>query len=88
MTVASLAMTGSITADVVQLYVIGLPGMLAGLWAGFRLYGKLDDAAFRKLVLVMLLLAGLALAATYGWPLVYIRDGSAVALTSVSRPEH
>jgi uncharacterized protein len=75
MTVTSLAVTGSITADIVQLYVIGLPGMLAGLWAGFRLYGKLDDAAFRKLVLVMLLLAGLALTATYGWPLVRSHSG-------------
>jgi uncharacterized membrane protein YfcA len=41
--------------------LIGLPAMVAGLWAGFRLYGKLDDAAFRKLILVLLLVAGLGL---------------------------
>ena len=35
--------------------------MIAGLWAGFKLYGKLDDAAFRKLILVLLVLAGLGL---------------------------
>jgi uncharacterized membrane protein YfcA len=38
-----------------------MPAMLAGLWVGFRLYGKLDDAAFRKIILVLLVIAGLAL---------------------------
>lgn len=36
-------------------------GIVAGLWAGFGLYGKLDDAAFRKVILALLLLAGLGL---------------------------
>jgi uncharacterized membrane protein YfcA len=44
--------------------------MLGGLWLGFRLYGRLDEAAFRKVVLVLLLAAGLALTAAHGWPLV------------------
>ena len=35
--------------------------MVAGLWIGFKLYGKLNDAAFRKIILVLLLLAGLGL---------------------------
>jgi hypothetical protein len=35
--------------------------MVAGLWVGFKLYGKLDDAAFRKVMLVLLLVAGLGL---------------------------
>ena len=41
--------------------MIGLPAMFAGLWLGFKLYGKLDDTAFRKVILVLLLLAGLGL---------------------------
>jgi uncharacterized membrane protein YfcA len=57
----SLSIVGAITADVVRLYLIGLPAMLAGLWVGFKLYGKLDDAAFRKVILVLLLIAGLGL---------------------------
>jgi uncharacterized membrane protein YfcA len=57
----SLGIAGAITADVMRLYLIGLPAMLAGLWVGFKLYGKLDDAAFRKVILVLLLLAGLGL---------------------------
>ena len=36
-------------------------GNARGLWTGFKLYGKLDDAAFRKLILVLLILAGLGL---------------------------
>jgi uncharacterized membrane protein YfcA len=37
--------------------------LLLGLWLGLRLYGKLDDAAFRKAILWLLLLAGVALIA-------------------------
>jgi uncharacterized protein len=59
--VISLAVAGVITADVLRLYALGLPAMVAGLWVGFKLYGKLDDAAFRKVILVLLLLAGLGL---------------------------
>jgi uncharacterized membrane protein YfcA len=56
--VISLAVAGAITADILRLYLLGLPAMMAGIWIGFRLYGKLDDAAFRKLILVLLLVAG------------------------------
>jgi uncharacterized protein len=59
--VISLGIAGAITADVLRLYLLGLPALIAGLWAGFRLYGKLDDAKFRKVILVLLLLAGFAL---------------------------
>jgi uncharacterized membrane protein YfcA len=37
-----------------------LPALLAGTWLGVKLYGRLDGAAFRKIVLV-LLLSGAAL---------------------------
>jgi uncharacterized membrane protein YfcA len=59
--VVSLGVAGAITADILRLYLIGLPAMVAGLWVGFKLYGKLDDAAFRKVMLVLLLVAGLGL---------------------------
>ena len=57
-TAISLSFTGVVTMEIVKLYVLGLPALLAGLWIGFKLYGKLDDVAFRKLVLVLLLVAG------------------------------
>jgi uncharacterized membrane protein YfcA len=61
MNVISLALAGVITAHSLQLYLLGLPAMLAGLWSGFKLYGRLDDATFRKIILVLLTLAGLGL---------------------------
>ena len=64
--VITLSLAGAITPYTLRLYLLGLPAMVAGLWAGFRLYGKLDDAAFRKLILVLLLISGLALIAPHG----------------------
>jgi uncharacterized membrane protein YfcA len=69
-TALSLSLTGVVTVEIAKLYVLGLPALLAGLWLGFRLYGKLDDAAFRKLVLVLLLVSGLALIAAQAWPMM------------------
>jgi uncharacterized membrane protein YfcA len=68
-TALSLSLTGVVTADIAKLYVLGLPALLAGLWVGFKLYGKIDDAAFRKLVLVLLLVSGFGLIAAQGWPM-------------------
>jgi uncharacterized membrane protein YfcA len=59
--VASLAIAGVITTDILRLYLLGLPAMVVGIWIGFKLYGKLDEAGFRKLILVLLLVAGLGL---------------------------
>jgi hypothetical protein len=57
----TLSLAGAITAPTVKLYVLGVPLMLAGVWSGFRLYGKLDEAAFRKVILVLLLASGVVL---------------------------
>lgn len=48
MTAISLTASGSITAETVKLYMLGLPALLAWLWVGFRLYRKLDNTALRK----------------------------------------
>jgi uncharacterized membrane protein YfcA len=53
--------TGTIDGATFRLFLIGLPAVLAGTWAGLRLYGRLDEAGFRRVVLVLLLVAGLAL---------------------------
>jgi uncharacterized membrane protein YfcA len=68
MTAASLTAAGAITAEIIWLYVLGLPALLAGLWLGFRLYGKLDEVAFRKVMLGLLLFSGLALTISQVWP--------------------
>ena len=66
-TALCLGGTGSIAADTVRLFLIGLPALLAGSWLGLRLYGRLDEAGFRRLVLILLLASGLALVAPALW---------------------
>ncbi len=52
---------GAITPDIIKLFLIGLPALFAGTWLGLKLYGRLDEAAFRKVVLALLLLSGAVL---------------------------
>ena len=61
MTAISLTLAGAVTTETIKLYLYGLPVLAAGMWLGLKLYGKLDDAAFRKVILVLLLLSGLTL---------------------------
>ena len=61
MTALWLGASGVIPANTVWLFLIGLPVLLAGTWLGLRLYGRLDEAGFRKTVLVLLILSGVAL---------------------------
>jgi uncharacterized protein len=55
---------GIITADTLRLFLFGLPVLIIGTWLGWMLYGKLDEGAFRKIVLVLLLVSGVALTAS------------------------
>ena len=55
--------TGSFDRSTLILFLAGLPALFAGSWLGLRLYGRLDEAGFRKVVLGLLLLAGAALVA-------------------------
>jgi uncharacterized membrane protein YfcA len=57
----SLSVAGAVTTEALQLYALGLPFLLTGLWAGFKFYGKIDDETFRRTVLVLLLFSGLSL---------------------------
>src|SRR5262245_27352004 len=52
---------GMVTKDVLQLFFMGLPAALLGTWLGLQLYGRLDEARFRQIVLLLLLLSGLTL---------------------------
>ena len=52
---------GAVTPDIIKLFLIGLPALLAGTWLGLKLFGRLDEAAFRKVVLVLLLASGVVL---------------------------
>jgi len=62
-TLGALGGTGTISPDIVKLFALGLPALAIGTWLGWKLYGKLDEAWFRKGVLVLLLVSGVALVA-------------------------
>ena len=61
LTAISLTIAGTITVELVKIYAMGLPMLFAGVWLGLKLYGHLDDAAFRKIILWLLLLSGVVL---------------------------
>ncbi|WP_050423307.1 sulfite exporter TauE/SafE family protein [Bradyrhizobium tropiciagri] len=52
---------GALSVDTIKLFLIGLPALFAGTWLGLKLFGRLDEAAFRKVVLVLLLASGTVL---------------------------
>lgn len=64
MSALALGAAGPIEPGTVKLFAIGLPALLAGTWVGFKLYGRLDDTAFRRIVLILLLASGLPLIAS------------------------
>jgi len=53
--------TGTFDRDTIRLFALGLPALLIGTWAGLKAYGRLDEAAFRKVVLILLLVSGITL---------------------------
>lgn len=62
MTTLTFAASGRLFGNgVPKLFLLGLPMSLLGLWVGVFLYGKLNDATFRKAVLFLLLASGLSL---------------------------
>ncbi len=56
-----LGVNGNVSADSIRLFLFGLPALLAGTWLGMKLYGRLNEAAFRKLVLGLLMMSGAVL---------------------------
>jgi uncharacterized membrane protein YfcA len=61
MSALSIGAKGAITPEIIKLFLIGLPALFAGTWLGLKLFGRLDEASFRKVVLVLLLASGLVL---------------------------
>jgi uncharacterized membrane protein YfcA len=60
-TAIALGVAGRFTAETFKLYAFALPALVVGIWAGLKLYGRLDDAVFRKIILSLLLVSGLSL---------------------------
>jgi uncharacterized membrane protein YfcA len=56
-----LGAKGSLTLETAKLFALGLPFLFAGTWLGLELFSRIDEATFRKVVLVLLLVSGVAL---------------------------
>ena len=56
----------TVTLETVKLFLIGLPFLIAGTWLGLKLFGRLNEAAFRKRVLALLFASGAALSFSAG----------------------
>ena len=61
MTLVWFGGSGMVTTETLRLFAIGLPAVLLGTWLGLKLYGRLDEVTFRRVVLVLLLVSGLTL---------------------------
>lgn len=60
----TLVASGSVTSTIAERFAIGLPALLLGTWAGFALYGKVNEEMFRRVLLMLLLASGLFLLAS------------------------
>ncbi len=61
MCLAAFGGSGALTRETLQLFAIGLPALLLGLAGGWAAFGRIDDALFRRIVLWLLLLSGVAI---------------------------
>ena len=62
MTIAWMGTAGSLTMDVGRLFLMGLPALAVGTWLGWKVYGRINEASFRKTVMWLLLASGMTLA--------------------------
>lgn len=53
--------TGTVSRGTIWLFLIGLPALATGTWAGLKLFGRLDEVGFRRVVLGLLLVSGFSL---------------------------
>ena len=65
MTLIWLGGSSMVSIDTIRLFLIGLPAAALGTWLGLKLYGTLDEARFRSIVLVLISVSGLTLLTSF-----------------------
>jgi uncharacterized membrane protein YfcA len=60
-TLAWLGGSGSISVGTGWLMLVGLPAVLLGVWLGMKIYSRLSESGFRKVILALLAVSGVAL---------------------------
>ena len=66
LTISAYIYSGIITAEMVRYFAIIAPAMLIPSLIGNRLYSRLGDDTFRRIVLVLLTISGLVIALNAG----------------------
>jgi len=56
-----LGAKGTVTAETAKLFLLGLPCLIVGTWLGLKLFGRIDEPTFRKIVLALLFVSGVVL---------------------------
>jgi len=56
-----LGAKGTVTVETAKLFVMGLPCVVAGTWLGLKMFGRIDETTFRKIVLALLFVSGVTL---------------------------
>jgi uncharacterized membrane protein YfcA len=64
LTLAVYVTSGLVTAEALGMFVVIAPAMVIPALIGARLYARVSDAAFRRLILVLLLISGIVLLAS------------------------
>jgi uncharacterized membrane protein YfcA len=60
-TLAYFSKLGILSLETGKTFLWCVPAVLGGTWVGIRLFRSIDDAMFRRILLVFLLLSGAAL---------------------------
>jgi uncharacterized membrane protein YfcA len=64
LTLSVYATSGLVTTEALSMFVVIAPAMVIPALIGARLYARVSDAAFRRLILVLLLISGIVLLAS------------------------
>jgi len=62
----SLTFNGLVTLETGARFLWCLPALIAGVWVGLKFYAHLDEILFRRVVLGILLISGIALLISSG----------------------
>jgi len=60
-TLTAYAIAGTVTAELTPIFAVMAPAVIVPAWAGVKLYTRISESAFRRLVLTLLLLSGAVL---------------------------
>ena len=59
--IVAFGVAGFLNKEVLLLVFYSMPATLVGIWLGRRLYGQIDEVQFKRIILILLTLSGIAL---------------------------